>query len=160
MSDETTRKTRTTTSRTIFKQEKRMWKTKTKKELMDITSSGRTAINVLISKIEKNESLSLKDFYSKASRNKKCKEALLAEIKSTLGNDISLTLKGCKYKISVSLSIPQLDREIKATSMTRKRIKKIECCINSCKYFFKRNFLFESIRENIKDHLVSLRVWI
>ncbi|KAF7690793.1 hypothetical protein CDIK_2629 [Cucumispora dikerogammari] len=146
MSDESTQKTRTTVSRTIFEQVKQMWRIKTKEELMDITPLGRTAINVLISKIEKNENLSFEDLYFKAGQKKKCKEAPHAETRSTLRNDNSLTLRGCKDKILVSLSIPQLSREIKSAGMARKRIKKkIECCINSCKYFFKTNLLSERI---------------
>ncbi|KAF7701487.1 hypothetical protein CDIK_0801 [Cucumispora dikerogammari] len=153
MSDKSTRKTRTTISRIIFEQVKRMWKRKTKKELMDITSLSRTAINVLISKIEKNEILSFEDFYFKARRKKKCKEALRTEIMSTLGNDNS-TLRGCKDKILVSLSIQQLSREIKPASMTKKRIKKrSNVVLTRRNIFLKKTFCSRVLRKISKTIL-------
>ncbi|KAF7685286.1 hypothetical protein CDIK_3965, partial [Cucumispora dikerogammari] len=57
-------------------------------------------------------------------RKKNNNEAIHVELRSIMGEDNSLTLAGCKAKISSNFSIPQLSRHFKAVGLTRKRLKK------------------------------------
>ena len=80
----------------------------------------------MIRKIESHEGeeLSFSNIYKKFGRNKKDKSQLYTEIRSIIGNDNSLTLKGCQEKLTHMVSLPQLLRDFKASRLTRKRIKK------------------------------------
>ena len=114
------RKTRVLINEETFNQVKRLFKTKSKKELLEITSLSISALNSLIRKIESHEGeeLSFSNIYKKSGRNKKDKSELYAEIGSIMGNDKSLTLKGCQEKLTHGVSLPQLSRDFKASGLT------------------------------------------
>ena len=120
------RKTRVLINEKTFDQVKRLYKIKSKKELLEITNLSISALNNLIRKIESHEGeeLSFSNIYKKSGRNKKDKSELYTEIRSIMGNDNSLTLKGCQEKLTHRVSLPQLSRDFKASELTRKRIKK------------------------------------
>ncbi|KAG0422375.1 hypothetical protein DMUE_6217, partial [Dictyocoela muelleri] len=127
MTNESPRKARVPMKKDVFDQVKRLYKTKSKEDLIEITSLSRTALNVLIKKIETFEGEkdpTFEDLYKISGRKKKNKESLHTEIRSIIGNDNSLTLLGCIEKLSTNISISQLSREIKSAGLSRKRIKK------------------------------------
>ena len=120
------RKTRVLINEKTFDQVERLYKIKSKKELLDITNLSISALNNLIKKIESHEGeeLSFSNIYKKSGRNTKDKSELYTEIRSIMGNDNSLNLKGCQKKLTRRVSLPQLLRDFKASRLTRKRIKK------------------------------------
>ena len=122
----TQRKKRIIINNEMFNQIKRLYKVKSKSELIEITSLSKNALNACIRKIENcdNENVTFEDLYKKAGRKKKDKESLHIEIRSIMGNDNSLTIVGCKDKITQNLSVSQICREIKSAGLTRKRLKK------------------------------------
>ena len=60
-----------------------------------------------------------------------------------MGNDNSLTLKGCQEKLTHRVSLPQLSRDFKASGLTRKRIKK-KASVLLTQSNMKRRLLFSS----------------
>ena len=67
----------------------------------------------LIRKIESHEveKLSISNIYKKSGRNKKDKSELYTEIRSIMGNNNALTLKGCQEKLTHRVSLSQLSRD-------------------------------------------------
>ena len=120
------RKTRVLIIEETFDQVKRLYKIKSKKELLEITNLSISALNNLIRKIDSHEGeeLSFTNIYKKSRRNEKDKSELYTEIRSIMGNDNFLTLKGCQEKLTHRASLPQLSLDFKASELTRKRIKK------------------------------------
>ena len=126
MSEERSRKLRVCVNPENFEQVKRLYKIKTKKELMEITNLGISALNSLIKKFESNdgdEEPTYNVFYGKSGR-KKNKNEHFNKICFIMGNDNSLTLRGCKEKLTTPVSISQLSRNMKGAGLSRKRIKK------------------------------------
>ena len=100
------RKTRVLINEETFDQVKRLYKIKSKKELLEITNLSTSALNNLIRKIESHEGeeLSFSNIYKKSGRNKKDKSELYTEIRSIMGNDNSFTLKGCQENLTHRVS--------------------------------------------------------
>ena len=86
------RKTRVLINEETFDQVKRLYKIKSKKELLEITNLSISALNNLIRKIESQESeeLSFSNVYKTSGRNKKDKSELYTEIRSIMGMMIPL----------------------------------------------------------------------
>jgi len=126
MENQITRKTRVILNVEIFNQLKRLHKSKSKLELMEITSLRRNAVNEAIRKIESSEhnDPQFENLYKKSGRKRINKRGLHNEIRNIMGNDNSLTQKGCQQKLSVNLSVSQINRKFKAVGLIRKRLKK------------------------------------
>ncbi len=125
MTNSSNRKTRVVTNSEIFEQVKRLYKTKSKRELLEITSLSKSALNKLIRKLETYEisdEPSFENLFNTPGRKKKDKNALHSEIRSLFGNDNSLTQRGCNYKLATSISSSTFSREVKAAGLSRKRI--------------------------------------
>ena len=86
------RKTRVLINEETFDQVKRLYKIKSKKELLEITNLSISALNNLIRKIESHdgEELSFSNIYKNSGRNKKDKSELYTEIRSIMGMIIPL----------------------------------------------------------------------
>ncbi|KAF7699615.1 hypothetical protein CDIK_1123 [Cucumispora dikerogammari] len=126
MTNEKRRKGKTLMSRGTFEQVKRLYKSKTKEEIMEITLLSRSALNVLIRKIESFENindLTFESVYGKPERKKNNNEAIHVELRFMIGKDNFLILAGCKEKIFSNFSIPQLSRHFKAPGLQEKRLK-------------------------------------
>ena len=96
MSEEQRRKQRVCLNRDNFEQIKRLYKIKTKNELLEITNLGISALKNLTRKIESYDGADEPTFdvlYKKLGRKRKNKNELHNEIRSIMGNDDSLTLK-------------------------------------------------------------------
>jgi len=110
-----------------FNQIKRLYTSKSKKELLEITALSLNALNVAIRRIEECKSeteATFENLYAKPGRKKSAKLTLHSEIRSIIGNDNSLTQVGCRELLSTKISLPQLCREVKAAGLSRKRLKK------------------------------------
>jgi len=93
---------------------------------MDITLLSKNALNDAIRRLEKSESCDprFEDLYGKAGRKFQNKSSLHTKIREIMGNDNSLTQRGCKELLPTPVSLPQLSREFKAAGLSRKRLKK------------------------------------
>ncbi|KAI5151339.1 hypothetical protein ENBRE01_2069 [Enteropsectra breve] len=120
------RKQRKKIDSSIFEQIKRLYKSKTKQELAEITGVGISAITNCIRKIETcdAEEAYFSALYKKPGAKRRDKRLLHTEIRNIVGNDNSLTQKGVQEKLSLPFSLPQLSREFKAMGLKRKRLKK------------------------------------
>ena len=108
-------------NRELFEQVKRLSKTKSKSELLDITSLSKNVLNVLIRKIENFEGSmepTFEELYGKPGRKKMNKDALHREIRQIMGNDNSLTQVGCRDKLHVDISLSQICKEFKEIGLT------------------------------------------
>ena len=89
MENQITRKTRVILNAEIFNQLKRLYKSKSKLESMEITSLSRNAINKAIQKIESSEhnDSQFENLYNKSGRKRINKRGLHSEIRNIMGND-------------------------------------------------------------------------
>jgi len=126
MENNVARKKRVMINAEVFNQIKRLYKSRSKLEIMEITSLSKNAVNEAIRKIENCECSEpqFETLYKKVGRKKLNKESLHNEIRNIMGNDNSLTQKGCQEKLSINISTTKLCREIKLAGLTRKRLKK------------------------------------
>lgn len=121
------RKQRLNMTSSMFSQIKRLYKLKTRKELMEITSLSKAALNVAIRKIESyaNGDATFNALYKSAGRKRSIKDALNTEIRSLMGNDNSLTQVGCRERLQNSnISLSTMCRAVKEAGLSRKRLKR------------------------------------
>lgn len=120
------RKQRVLMNFSLFTQIKRFYKSKSIEELMEITSISRNSIYEAIRKIENCEESdpSFEALYKNPGRNSIDKNVLHMEIRDIMGSDNSLTQVGLKELLVSNISYAQLCREVKASGLSRKRLKK------------------------------------
>lgn len=105
----------------------RMHGTTSKAELCQITNLSITAVNKAIRFIEETPEDEKPDFnlYSKPKgRKKKDKDFKYTAIRKKMGEDNSLTLRGCAEQLDYTISVSQMSRDVRAAGLKRKRLRK------------------------------------
>lgn len=121
------RKRRVVINPSIFDQIKRLYKQKSKEEMLEITSLSKSALNAAIRKIEsfENDNPTFEALYKRAGRNKGNRDSLHAEIRTVFGNNNSFTQVGCRELLqNSSISLATMCRAVKEANLTRKRLKR------------------------------------
>lgn len=119
------RKPRTLMTIERFELIKRFYKSRPKRELVELTGLCLRSIEKAIDKIDNCEGeCQYQNLYAKPGRKKVNKSSLHVEIKSIMANDNTLTQKGCIEKLSNPISKSAISREIKLAGLSRKRLKK------------------------------------
>ena len=120
------RKTRVFITEGIFNQVVHLQNTMSKKDLLDVTGVGKSALNKLLAKLDslpEGEIPCYTKFYNKPGRKPTSKSARYDELHMIVGADNSLNLQGCSEKLSTNLSRSQICRDMKIAGITRKRLK-------------------------------------
>ncbi len=121
-----TRKQRTVLSKEKFEQILRFCETKSLKELAELTNLSYSTIVKAIQKLSKlpeDADPVYEALFQKPGRKLKDKSELHSEIKDIFDRDNSLTQVGLREKLSVNLSLSQINREVKNCELKRKRLK-------------------------------------
>ena len=131
MSDTNQRKKRILMTEDRFNQVKRLYKSKTKKELIEIMGISLNSLNEAIRKIEhaSDDDPKFKEVYKKAGRKPIEKSGRISNILNIFGSDNSLTIRGCIEKLDLNISKSQVARDMIQAGLTRKRLKKKSCAL-------------------------------